>query len=694
MVDVDVSLDFPVTVSSLIEIGNVPGIDESKETGTFGAVFSGEIDTTRSFLAPAPKFGVTFKASVIDENRRVYERAIFGATFSADTTYSAPAPAPQPGTPCGQDMSFFTYLEKPVMRLPLLPTGLGQRPGAEIVFDFKGRVVKGQTHIEQRMPFFPLPFRTYTFDYVITPQEQFAINHIMENTDRFLVAVPVFLEMYRFSQTVAAGNKTFVFITEPEWHLYHSNYIYVIDCRSKWGYLHEIDHLVSNFSGSSEKEAGALTVKEGAYIDYLEGGFAAFPVLIGFVDSFEPKQVNRKAAAGSLTVREYIPGLAELAEGEEYVVVTWGTWNDGTGQDTASTPTWNGPTIPTIVEYLPTNPKTVQTIGESSYVLYDNGVLYTTGEAKVIGRPYTATYDATYQYWFAPLPGFTFKKVVFSYVMNVWGTAVGLGTDGKIYQWGAQVPYSGTNAWVYLNTPTQIETRTDWVDVASGLNVVVALNSAGEVYTMGLAEYTGTSDAENTNIWTLVKVNLPPIAKIYAIDAFVCAQTAGGQIYVWGTNNYDIGIPLTHDTQGIFFPVLITGIPAIADVSQNFIGSTFLISTEASANLLFSGSDYSNQSLLNQDLDWKSIETFTRVPSSKTWKKITCGELDRYSGAYGTLAIDDAGVLYGWSGYNITFFQQATPVVIDGQTLYKFPGKWKDIDICQQTIIGIRSRNI
>ena len=310
MVDVDVSLDFPVGVSSLIEIGNGPGVDEATDTSRFGAVFSGEIDTSRSFLAPAPKFGVSFKASVTDDNKRIYERVSFGATFSADYLYNEPAPAPQPGTPHGQDMSFFTHHGWPVMHLPLLPAALGQRPNAEIHYEFKDRRVRSQTHIEQRMNLFHLPFRTYTFDYVITPQEQFAIQHIMENTDRFLVAVPLFPEMYRLSGTVKTGETDIYMIVEPEFNLYHSEFVFLIDGPSKHGCFHKIEALNNDPTTNDELNAGSMTVSPGAAVEYGKSRYALFPVLIGWVDSFEPETVNRKTVAGSLTVREGWPSMA------------------------------------------------------------------------------------------------------------------------------------------------------------------------------------------------------------------------------------------------------------------------------------------------------------------------------------------------------------------------------------------------
>lgn len=312
MADVDVSLDFPVTVSSLIEIGNVPGIDESKETGTFGATFSGEIDTSRSFLAPAPKFGATFKASVIDENRRVYERAMFGAIFEADTTYNAPAPAPQPGLPSGRDLIFKDYFGIPVMPLTLLPASLDGRPNAEITYNMDTRVVRAQTHIEQRMPFFMEAHRTYTFDYVIYPNHQFSIMHTIENSDRFPVVIPLFPEMYRFSKNVSAGDNTWWLITEPEYNLYRAKFVMVYDAVTKWSDIYE--NIGLQWAQTDELNAGSIDVDPGAAVSYAPGRYALFPCMVGWIDDFEPTLVNRRTLTGSLTVREYITGEAQCLD--------------------------------------------------------------------------------------------------------------------------------------------------------------------------------------------------------------------------------------------------------------------------------------------------------------------------------------------------------------------------------------------
>ena len=308
MTDVDVSLDFPVGVSSLIEIGNVPGIDEATEITGFGAVFSGEIDTSRSFITAAPKLGVSFKASVIDNNRHTYERVSFGAVFEAEYTYNQPAPDPQPGLPRGRDLMFHDYFGRPAMALGLLPAALGQRPNAEINYDIDTRIVRSQTHIEQRMPFYREPLRTYTFDYVIYPNHQFSIMHTMENCDRFPVIVPLFPEMYRFSKPVSAGDTTWWMTTEPEYNLYRAKFVMVFDAASKWGMMHEVDGL--QWADTDEWSAGSMDVSPGAPVALTTGRYAIFPCMVGWVDSFEPETVNRRTLTGSLTIREAAGGEA------------------------------------------------------------------------------------------------------------------------------------------------------------------------------------------------------------------------------------------------------------------------------------------------------------------------------------------------------------------------------------------------
>jgi len=307
MADVDVSLDLPVTVSAEIETGNVPGIDETKEGGLFGATFSADVDTSRSLLVHAPKFGVFFSTSVVDTNKRMYETGVFGASFSADFTIEEVAPAPQPGLPSGQDIFMFEYYGGLGMQLPLLPCGLGQRPTAQIISEFKGHSTRSATHVEQRQNDYELPFRTYTFDYVVPYIEQFPFLHIMENTDRFVVAVPLFPEMYRFSCDIAAGETDLYFSTEPEYHLYHSEYVFVMDGAGKYGCFHKIVALNDDSTTNVAPHLGSMTVFPAAPIPYTRGRFAMFPVLIGWVGDSSPDLVNRKTLSGSLTVREGRP---------------------------------------------------------------------------------------------------------------------------------------------------------------------------------------------------------------------------------------------------------------------------------------------------------------------------------------------------------------------------------------------------
>lgn len=304
----DVSIDFPVIVSSTLDIGNIPGVDETNESGLFGVIFSGEVDTSRPFVAEKASIGVSFLASVIDPNKRTYETGVFGASFSAETIYGEVAPSPQPDTPHGQDIVTFDYNGCVGMCLPLIPCGLGQRPSVQVISEFKSHSIRSAIHTEQRQNDYRYPFRSYTFDYVIPYNDQFSILHIMENIDRFVVAVPLFLEMYRFSRDIASEETDFYLSAEPEYHLYHAEYVFVIDGQTKAGYLHKITALNNDLSTNVAPDLGSLSVTPGAYLDYTKGRFAVFPVLVGWIDSFNPDR-NMRVLNGSLTVREGKPTI-------------------------------------------------------------------------------------------------------------------------------------------------------------------------------------------------------------------------------------------------------------------------------------------------------------------------------------------------------------------------------------------------
>lgn len=308
MPDVDASVDFVASIGTALAIGNVTGIDVTDEACRVGVSFEASIDTSHAVLVNTSKVGVRFSASVFDPNVRVHERALVGVSFQASFTYTAPPPSPQPNLPSGQDLSFISYFGQPAMPLCLLPAALGQRPSAQIVYDLETRVVRSQTHMEQRMNMVGEARRTYTFDYVVHPSQQFSVLHIMENCDRFPVVVPLFPELYRFRLDIPIGEQLWSFTTLPEYNLYRATHVMVVDGVRKWGDVYQVTDVSWTYV---EGELTAyVEVDPGSSVVYPKGRCALFPCMVGWVDSFEPELVNRQTLTGSLTVREHLSGVS------------------------------------------------------------------------------------------------------------------------------------------------------------------------------------------------------------------------------------------------------------------------------------------------------------------------------------------------------------------------------------------------
>lgn len=314
MPDVDVSLSFAANIGTELAIGSINGEDSTGESCAIDVTFDANIDTSHAVLATRSVFGVSFTATVFDPNARLYERGRFAVSFQASIDYVSTPSAPQPDLPSGPDITFVSYFGQPVMPLCLVPSALGQPPSAQIVYDLATRIVRSQTHMEQRMNMNDSARRTYTFDYVVYPSQQTSILHIMENCDRFPVMVPLFPEMYRFDRNVPVGSAMWRLTAVPEYNLYEATHVMVVDGARKTGDVYAVTGVGWNYDDGEvfsyvEVDPGAIAVHPG-------GRCAMFPCLIGWVDSFEPEYINKRTLAGSLTVREHMSGVSPCYQQE------------------------------------------------------------------------------------------------------------------------------------------------------------------------------------------------------------------------------------------------------------------------------------------------------------------------------------------------------------------------------------------
>lgn len=124
---------------------------------------------------------------------------------------------------------------------------------------------------------------------------------------------------------------------------------------------------------------------------------------------------------------------------------------------------------------------------------------------------------------------------------------VALKTDGTLWAWGAnasgQLGQGGATT-THINTPTQIGTDTDWVDVAAGSTFGIARKSNGTLWAWGDNTFgqMGNGVASSTNPQT------SPVQVGSATDwiamrpngAFVMALKSDNTLWAWGSNGYGV----------------------------------------------------------------------------------------------------------------------------------------------------------
>jgi hypothetical protein len=287
----------------------------------FGVSFSGEIITSGyAWNTNNTKFGVSFNAYRSDISGKMPLPTSFGFTLYSDIIYGTPSviiPDTVEMKPTG-DIQSFAYYSKTVNVLPLIPTAIGQSPTIEVTTSFLNLTVRATSHLEQRRNHLDWPMRKYTFDYVLFPTDYNNVMNIMENLDRCPVAVPLFNEMYQLTRILSAGDSSIYIRQYPELHLWLSKYVMLIDGTSKAHYILPIDYIeqiIPDTSGeiqtevtSSDSYSTIIHVNASLEIDIPKNRYMVFPVLIGWVDSFTPQQLNRKIFSGTLEVNEYVTG--------------------------------------------------------------------------------------------------------------------------------------------------------------------------------------------------------------------------------------------------------------------------------------------------------------------------------------------------------------------------------------------------
>nr|MCA8836993.1 hypothetical protein [Pseudomonadota bacterium] len=124
--------------------------------------------------------------------------------------------------------------------------------------------------------------------------------------------------------------------------------------------------------------------------------------------------------------------------------------------------------------------------------------------------------------------------------------AINTATTGQLYCWGAgNVGQLGRGDKLGSNTPAQVESETDWVQVSAGSFHTCAINAAGELYCWGRGNsgQLGTGAMKEDSLtpaqvgsaadWTQVSTNAGLGG---SANSFTCAINALGQLHCWGRN--------------------------------------------------------------------------------------------------------------------------------------------------------------
>lgn len=117
--------------------------------------------------------------------------------------------------------------------------------------------------------------------------------------------------------------------------------------------------------------------------------------------------------------------------------------------------------------------------------------------------------------------------------------AIGLTKDGEIYTWGRN-NYGqmgiGTKSFSPTPTPTKVGTKNNWVNITSGYNYCLAVNSSGEVYSWGQNNYGQLGLGNDSLQESPQKINLSGVNQISAGAYHTFAILENGDVYSWGRN--------------------------------------------------------------------------------------------------------------------------------------------------------------
>jgi alpha-tubulin suppressor-like RCC1 family protein len=303
---------------------------------------------------------------------------------------------------------------------------------------------------------------------------------------------------------------------------------------------------------------------------------------------------------------------------------------------------------------------------------------------------------------------------------------VALREDGKVFAWGLNsVGQVGDLTILNRSSPVQIggtgDEREYFVSVSAGTNFTVGVNIIGKIYAWGFNTYgqlgdTTTVSKSSPVLLTAASIASSSFVSISAGDNHVIALTTAGTVFTWGTNGS--GQLGQNDTVFRSSPVQI---PSMSNIAQVGAGGSFSVALDTSGRLYtwgvndagqlgygydpvqsITGNGNSNIIMLTASGKLYGVGTnnygqlgngtitqlnsFTLVATqpSKTWSSVVMS-------SYFTLAIATDGTLWSWGensqgqlGIN-SVTSQSSPSQVGSST------NWRSISISGGTAYAINS---
>lgn len=240
------------------------------------------------------------------------------------------------------------------------------------------------------------------------------------------------------------------------------------------------------------------------------------------------------------------------------------------------------------------------------------------------------------------------KAVGWSEISTGWYHSVSLSSDSKLYTWGnnnfGQLGINqGPALTPYKTSPIQVGTDNDWSAIATGGNHTIALKSNGSLWAWGRNDYgqLGINQDPALTPYIISPAQVGTDNDWVAIATggdLTVALKSGGTLWTWGRNDYgQLGI----NQDPALTPYIVSPAQVGTDIDWTSIatGGYHTIALKSNGSLWAWGFNFHGQLGDNTNIDkWFPVrETHNDID----WTSITAG-------GYHTLALKSNGSLWAW----------------------------------------------